>query len=117
MKRSWILIVLTLVLVVSACSPAGTPASAPPAASEPAAGSAPQQATEISPASSSAVIDGKTLLEERCVVCHDRSRVERKKDSADGWAKTVDRMIQHGAKLTEAEKQVLVEFLATTYGN
>ena len=123
MKKVWILGVLVLILVVSGCSSApDTPAAAPaeqqpPAASKPSAVSEPQQATEISPAGSLTGIDGKTLLEERCVVCHDLSRVERKKASVDGWTSTVDRMIEHGAKLTDAEKQVLIEFLSTTYGN
>ena len=35
---------------------------------------------------------------------------------ADEWEKTVTRMVGNGAQLTDAEKSVLVEYLAENYG-
>ena len=60
--------------------------------------------------------DGATLLETRCSVCHSASRVTQTTKTADGWAQTVDRMIGKGAQLSDAEKAVLVEYLAANYG-
>ncbi len=64
---------------------------------------------------SSAVADGATLLQERCTVCHTLERVESAHKTAEEWERTVARMIGRGAKLTEAERAVLVEYLAAKY--
>jgi len=60
-------------------------------------------------------VDGAKLLDERCSVCHASSRPKAAKKSMEDWNKTVTRMIGKGAKLSEPEKQVLVEYLAKTY--
>lgn len=62
-------------------------------------------------------LDGSTLLQERCTVCHNLSRVERAKHTPEEWQTTVNRMIGKGAKLTSDEKTLLIEYLSTTYGN
>jgi len=61
--------------------------------------------------------DGSTLLQERCTVCHNLSRVERAKHTPEEWQTTVNRMVGKGAKLTSDEKTLLIEYLSTTYGN
>ncbi len=61
-------------------------------------------------------IDGATLLEERCSTCHSTDRVKQAQKNQEGWDQTVTRMIKKGAKLTEEEKNALVDFLAKTYG-
>ncbi len=69
---------------------------------------------EVTP-SARPVADGATLLRERCAVCHGLERVESARKTAEEWNQTVDRMIRRGARLTEAERAVLVEYLATHY--
>lgn len=59
--------------------------------------------------------DGAILLRERCATCHALDRVESARKTAEEWERTVVRMIGRGARLTEAERAVLVEYLATHY--
>jgi cytochrome c5 len=61
-------------------------------------------------------LDGATLLETRCSVCHSADRATQVSKTADEWEQTVDRMIGNGAQLTDAEKAVLVQYLAENYG-
>jgi cytochrome c5 len=61
-------------------------------------------------------LDGATLLETRCSVCHSADRPRQAKKTHEQWEQTVTRMIGKGAQLTEAEKTVLVDYLAKTYG-
>lgn len=60
--------------------------------------------------------DGQTLMNTRCSVCHSTDRIMQAKKTPDQWDQTVTRMISHGAQLTDAEKTVLVDYLAKTYG-
>jgi hypothetical protein len=60
--------------------------------------------------------DGETLLQERCTVCHSLNRVEQAQKSSEEWQQNVTRMMNKGAKLSEHEKTVLVEYLTETYG-
>lgn len=60
-------------------------------------------------------LDGAALLDTRCSVCHSTDRVKRARKTAEQWEQTVTRMIGKGAQLTEAEKKVLVDYLANTY--
>jgi len=59
--------------------------------------------------------DGASLLESRCDKCHSLTRVTSADKTAEGWAVTVDRMITNGAELTDAERDILVEYLAQEY--
>ncbi|NWF76326.1 MAG: hypothetical protein HXY53_07160 [Nitrospirae bacterium] len=61
-------------------------------------------------------IDGATLLETRCSLCHSADRAKQAKKTREQWDKTVTRMISKGAQLTEAEKTLLLDYLAKTYG-
>ena len=62
------------------------------------------------------VADGKTLLEERCVECHDLGRVERASKSEADWRLSVVRMVNKGADLNDEELEILVLYLSETYG-
>ena len=59
---------------------------------------------------------GKVLLETRCTVCHTLERVQKKKAARVGWEKTVNHMIEKGAKLDDAEREAVMEYLTATYG-
>lgn len=60
-------------------------------------------------------LDGATLMQERCSVCHSIGRVTSAHKTIDQWKTSVDRMIARGAQLTPAEEQVLLGYLAANY--
>jgi cytochrome c5 len=60
-------------------------------------------------------VEGKALLEERCVSCHDLSRVENEKKTVDGWKSTVERMVKKGAQLSSSEQEILIKYLSEMY--
>jgi hypothetical protein len=91
---SALLIVILAGLLLTACGSSSTPTAAP---------------------SGGSTLDGKTLLQTRCTVCHDLSRVTSRTGTADQWKAIVDRMINNGAQLTPQEETVLVNYLAQTY--
>jgi hypothetical protein len=68
-----------------------------------------------SPTGSGNVLDGQSLMQERCSVCHSTTRITTARFSADQWASILDAMVQKGAQLNSQEKQTLVEYLAATY--
>jgi cytochrome c5 len=59
---------------------------------------------------------GKVLLETRCTVCHNLERVKKKKLDRAGWENIIKHMKNHGAKLDDAEREAVVEYLTATYG-
>lgn len=99
----WISIFL-IILVISACSSANvSQATEPPSSST------------SSPASTN-TIDGATLVNQRCTVCHSISRIDSAHHSAAEWQTIVGSMIRRGAQLTPEEETVVVNYLAATYG-
>ena len=63
-----------------------------------------------------AALGGQDLLEARCTKCHNLDRVKAASKTLDEWTATVGRMRGKGAEPTDAEAQVLVDYLAETYG-
>ena len=95
------LLVLSLTLIISACSPAAAPADV--------------GTTSGAPASQGSSVDGKAVLESACTSCHDLGRVTSENGSMAEWTAVVDRMIGKGAKLTDPEKTALIAYLSETY--
>jgi cytochrome c2 len=62
-----------------------------------------------------AALDGKALVQERCTKCHDLTRIQQAKRTPDLWKATVQRMMGHGAQLTQAEQDAVIAYLAKTY--
>jgi cytochrome c5 len=92
------LLVVAAIGVACAQAPAATtPAPAAPAA-EPAAD-----------------LDGEALVKDRCVGCHDLTRVEAATKTEADWASTVQRMVDKGTRLSEEEQAAIVQYLAATY--
>ena len=58
---------------------------------------------------------GKAVMNQKCVQCHDISRVTNYQDDPEGWALTVDRMVMLGAQLSDEQYDQLVDYLATNY--
>lgn len=55
---------------------------------------------------------GEKLLSSRCQHCHTPELATSVSKSRDGWAITIDRMIARGAVLDEAEREILIDYLA-----
>lgn len=136
MKQQFLLLILviaSLIAVQCGGSPPATEAPAPtnalpteaPTAAEVPPTEAPATeaptATEVPPTDAPmatkvpTTLDGKSLLEDRCTVCHDLGRVERAKKTEEEWKATVERMVEKGAQLDEAEQELLIKYLAETY--
>ena len=62
-------------------------------------------------------MNGMILLDTRCSICHSSDRPKEAKKTREEWEQTVNRMINKGAKLTDDEKAVLLNYLAKMYGD
>ena len=62
-------------------------------------------------------INGLTLLDTRCSICHSSDRIKQVKKTREEWEETVNRMIGKGAKLTNDERDGLLDYLAKIYGD
>jgi hypothetical protein len=89
-----ILSLLVLVLAVSSCSSGASSTSPAPTAK----------------------LDGATLVQERCSVCHPVARIERTKHTAADWKTIVDLMISRGAQLSTEEETLVVSYLVANFG-
>ena len=58
-----------------------------------------------------------SLLETRCLICHDARLIEQQRLTRTGWTSEVEKMIGWGASLTEAEKAALINYLAPVLSN
>ena len=96
MKRSLILILSLglLVLLIAGCS-----AIAP----------------EPTPTPLPTVHPGQSIVHNRCTSCHDLDRAVNYKSDEKGWGFLVDRMVLLGATLSDQQRELAVDWLATTY--
>lgn len=65
------------------------------------------------PSSVSAVQDGEALVQARCTICHNTERIDAARYDKAGWEQTADKMIGKGARLTEAERTAVIDYLAS----
>jgi hypothetical protein len=72
-------------------------------------------AATSTPGSSSSGADGKSLMQERCSVCHSTSRITSAHMTAADWTTTVQTMVSRGAQLNATEEQTLIDYLAANY--
>lgn len=59
---------------------------------------------------------GKDILLHKCTVCHDLRRVKLQAGDVEIWQDTLQAMFNEGAKLTNEEYPVLLEYLVTYFG-
>jgi mono/diheme cytochrome c family protein len=59
---------------------------------------------------------GKDLVESRCVTCHDLLRIVASRRQKTDWDAIVANMINRGATATPQERQTIVSYLATQFG-
>jgi mono/diheme cytochrome c family protein len=93
-----LLLIVLAVILLAACGSSKSPATA--AAGGATAGSVPE---------------GQNLMQQRCTVCHSLNRITSAHHTATEWQTAVDRMINKGAQLSQAEEQTLVDYLAQNY--
>lgn len=56
------------------------------------------------------------LLQEHCSACHTLDTVTAQNKTADEWAETMDRMVDHGMQITPEDSKKVTDFLAAHYG-
>jgi cytochrome c5 len=56
------------------------------------------------------------LLKTRCTVCHRTDLIEAQRLDADGWRRELAKMMGWGAVLTPAERDVVLDYLASAAG-
>ena len=78
--------------------------------SPPAAGAGPALLASL-PAGS-----GKELVEARCVTCHDLLRIVASRRPKSDWDAIVANMVNRGATATPDERQTIVSYLSTQFG-
>jgi cytochrome c5 len=62
---------------------------------------------------------GKTQVATQCSICHSLDYITQHAAILDraGWEKTVDKMINSmGAPINDADKQIIIDYLAQNYG-
>jgi len=114
MKRQLAVLMVVIASLISVQCGGTPPATEAPAVTEAPATEAPT-ATEVPPTEGPATLDGQSLLQDRCTVCHGLGGVERAKKTEEEWRATVERMVGKGAQLDEAEQELLIKYLAETY--
>ena len=59
---------------------------------------------------------GRQIVGEACTVCHTLSMISQNRKSLSEWEETVSDMMGRGAPLTEGEREIILPYLAKTYG-
>ena len=101
--RSVVLSVMSVMLLAFAigCAKQEPPKPAAPAAAAPAA----------------SALDGKTLFDSKCGVCHGIDRATVRRESKEKWASIVKEMQGKKADwITDAEAAKIVDYLAADHG-
>ncbi len=69
------------------------------------------------PVASHAATDaGAATFKRVCLTCHDADIVEQQKLTPTGWTRSVEKMMRWGAAVSDAEKQPLIDHLASRFG-
>jgi cytochrome c5 len=59
---------------------------------------------------------GAATYKRVCLTCHDADIVEQQRLTPTGWTRSVEKMMRWGAVVSDAEKQPLVDYLASRFG-
>lgn len=62
---------------------------------------------------------GKNLVASQCSICHSLDYITQHAPNLDraGWEKTVGKMVNvMGAPINDADKQIIIDYLAQNYG-
>jgi cytochrome c5 len=58
---------------------------------------------------------GAAVYKRACLACHDADIIEQQKLGKTGWTRSVEKMMRWGASVTDADKEPLVEYLASRF--
>lgn len=56
------------------------------------------------------------LLQTHCSACHTLDQVTARNKTADEWAETMDRMVDHGMQITPEDSKRITDYLIAHYG-
>lgn len=70
----------------------------------------PQPAVSHAPAA-----PAEATYKRACLVCHDADIIEQQRMAKPGWTRSVDKMIRWGAAVSDADKDPLLDYLATRF--
>ena len=60
--------------------------------------------------------EGAAILRARCTACHGPELIVQQRLDSNGWSRELDKMIGWGAMVDEAERNMLVPYLARHFG-
>jgi len=103
MKKTRYLAFVLIVIVVILCTGCGSAETPAPTEAV-----APEEAVEV-------VHEGKGLVASKCITCHTLGVVENKRYDRDGWQSIIEQMILTGAQLDEAQKELVIDYLAINF--
>lgn len=58
---------------------------------------------------------GAATYQRACLTCHDADIISQQRLSKTGWTNSVNKMVRWGATIVEAEKEPLIEYLASQF--
>lgn len=58
---------------------------------------------------------GAELARAKCVTCHEADLIVAQRLSRQGWTREVEKMMRWGTALTEAEKELLIDYFAAHF--
>lgn len=58
---------------------------------------------------------GKSLFEDKCLLCHGIDLTEQQRLSRAGWTREVEKMVRWGAAVSDTEKPLIVDYLSEKY--
>src|SRR5262245_37573084 len=58
---------------------------------------------------------GVELARDKCITCHEADLIVSQRLSRQGWTREVEKMIRWGAKATDAEKEILIDYFSTHF--
>lgn len=67
-------------------------------------------------ASHSSTEAGAATYKRVCLACHDADIIEQQRLTPTGWTRSVEKMMRWGAAVSDAEKQPLIDHLASRFG-
>lgn len=115
-KRAGLRFLMILALLITGCAQQKPSSTTTPEKKVQTEQKKVEPSTQVTPTAPPAPLDGKTLVDERCSVCHTLERVQEaiqaKKYDWSGWEATVERMVGNGARLTEEEQRTVLDYLA-----
>jgi len=59
---------------------------------------------------------GAATYKKVCLTCHDADMIEQQRLTPTGWTRSVEKMMRWGAAVSDAEKQPLIDYLASRFG-